>query len=86
MKKVYYENLDEGLVHWGGECIVDKDEMLEYNRKNDPWPFHVDEKVAAQSPFGGLIASSGYTITLMCRLGYHRFSKECFSTDQYINI
>jgi acyl dehydratase len=67
MKKVYYEDLDEGSVHWGGECIVDKDEMLEYNRKNDPWPFHVDEEAAAQSSFGGLIASSGYTITLMCR-------------------
>jgi hypothetical protein len=33
MKKVYYEDLEEGSVHWGGECIVDKDEMLEYNRK-----------------------------------------------------
>ena len=68
MKKVYYEDLKEGSVHWGGECIVDKDEMLDYNRKNDPWPFHVDEEAAAQSPFGGLIASGAYTITLGCRL------------------
>jgi hypothetical protein len=36
MKKVYYEDLEEGSVHWGGECIVDKDEMLEYNRKKSP--------------------------------------------------
>jgi acyl dehydratase len=67
VKKVYFEDLAEGSVHWGRECIVDKDEMLEYNRKNDPWPFHVDEEAATQSPFGGLIASGGYTITLLYR-------------------
>ena len=75
MKKVYYEDLDEGSVHWGAECIVDKDEMLEYNRKNDPWPFHVDEKAAAQSPFGGLIASGAYTITLMCRSSHTIYNR-----------
>ncbi len=75
MKKVYYEDLDEGSVHWGAECIVDKDEMLEYNRKNDPWPFHVDEEAAAQSSFGGLIASGGYTITLMCRSSHTIYNR-----------
>jgi hypothetical protein len=69
MKKVYYEELEEGSVHLGGECIVDKDEMLEYNRKNDPWPFHVDEEAAAQSSFGGLIASGTPSITVQKHLG-----------------
>jgi acyl dehydratase len=75
MKKVYYEELEEGSVHLGGECIVDKDEMLEYNRKNDPWPFHVDEEAAAQSSFGGLIASGCYTTTLMCRLTHTIYNR-----------
>jgi acyl dehydratase len=44
--------------------------MLAYNRRNDPWPFHVDEASAARNPYGSLIASGGYTITLMYRLGH----------------
>ena len=67
MKIIYFEGLEEGSVHWGAECLVDKEEMLTYSVENDPWPFHVDEAAAARSPFGGLIASGGYTITLMYR-------------------
>jgi acyl dehydratase len=44
--------------------------MLAYGRANDPWPFHADPEAATRSPFGGLIASGGYTITLMYRLGH----------------
>jgi acyl dehydratase len=75
VKKVYFEDIDEGSVHWGEECIVDKDEMLEYNRKNDPWPIHVDEEAAAQSPFGSIIASGGYTITLLYRLTHTIYNR-----------
>ena len=64
MRTVYFEDLDAGSVHLGRECTCDRDEMLEYSRRNDPWPFHVDEAAAAQSPFGGLIASGGYIVTL----------------------
>jgi acyl dehydratase len=44
--------------------------MLEYNRRNDPWPFHIDEAAARQAPFGGIISSGGFTLTLMYRLGH----------------
>jgi acyl dehydratase len=52
------------------EYTVDHEEMLAYGRANDPWPIHVDAEAATKSPFGGLIASGGYTITLMYRLGH----------------
>ena len=29
--------------------------MLEFSRRNDPWPFHVDEAAAALSPYGGFL-------------------------------
>lgn len=45
------------------ETIVDREEMLAYNRRNDPWPFHVDEAAAARTPYGGLIASGRYTVS-----------------------
>ncbi len=38
--------------------------MLAYARNFDPWPMHTDEAAAAQTPFGELIASGGYTISL----------------------
>ena len=70
MNKVHYEDLDEESVYWGEECIVDKDKMLEYNLKNDPWPIHVDKELDAQSQFAGIIASGGYTITLLYRFNH----------------
>ena len=41
--------------------------MMEFGRRNDPWPFHVEEAAAARSPFGGLIASGGFIVTLWYR-------------------
>jgi acyl dehydratase len=67
--KMYFEDLEEGTVFRGDECVADRDEMLEYARKNDPSPFHVDEEAARNSPYGGLIASAGYTVTLWYRSG-----------------
>lgn len=67
MATVYFEDLETGSVHMGKPCLCDKAEMLEYSQRNDPWPFHVDEVAATKSPFGGVIASGGYIITLMYR-------------------
>lgn len=67
---VYFEDLAVGDSFESEEVAVDREEMLAYNRRNDPWPFHVDEQAAARTPYGGLIASGGYTITLMYRLGH----------------
>ena len=67
MATVYFEDLEVGSVHLGGECVCDKDEMLDFGRRNDPWPFHIDEAAAARSPFGGVIASGGYVVTLWYR-------------------
>jgi acyl dehydratase len=67
MSTIYFDDLEVGSVHLGRECVCDKDEMLEFSRRNDPWPFHVDEAAAARSPFGGIVASGGYIITLWYR-------------------
>lgn len=67
MPAIYFEDLEVGSVYIGRECVCAKDEMLEYSRRNDPWPFHIDEAAAARSPFGGVIASGGYVITLWYR-------------------
>ena len=71
---VYFEDLVVGASFLSDEVTIDHEEMLAYNRCNDPWPFHVDEASAAHNPYGGLIASGGYTITLMYRLGHQIYN------------
>ncbi|MGE0423465.1 MAG: MaoC/PaaZ C-terminal domain-containing protein [Reyranellaceae bacterium] len=68
--RIYFEDLAIGDSFESDEVAVDSAEMLAYSRQNDPWPFHVDESSAAHNPYGGLIASGGYTISLMYRLGH----------------
>lgn len=70
MALIFFEDLQEGEVFWSGEYPVDHEEMLAYNRQFDPWPMHVDEAAAKNLPFGGLIASGGYTLSLMYRSGH----------------
>jgi len=66
-KLVTFEDLAEGAVFYGDEVVADMDDMLHYARQYDPWPFHVDAEAAKESPFGGLVASAGYTFSLWCR-------------------
>lgn len=71
---IYFEDLVIGDSFVSDEVTVDHEEMLTYSRRNDPWPFHVDETSAAQNPYGSLIASGGYAITLMYRLGHQIYN------------
>lgn len=71
---IYFEDLAPGQSFESEEVTVDRAEMLAYNRANDPWPFHVDEANAASNPYGSLIASGGYIITLMYRLGHQIYN------------
>ena len=60
----YFEDLMIGVEEWGIEEIAVEEDMIEYAVRYDPWPFHVDEEAARETPFGGLIGSSGYSIGL----------------------
>lgn len=75
-RTIYFEDLEEGAQFWGHDHVVDRQEMLEYNRRNDPWPFHVDEQAGRGSPFGQLIASGGYVVTLMYRMAHTLYNTE----------
>jgi len=65
----YYEDLVPGRRFDLGETVVDGAEMLAYARRFDPQWYHVDERLAADSEYGGLIASGWYTASLFMR-GY----------------
>jgi acyl dehydratase len=51
-----------------GPIRVEEAEVVDFGRRFDPQPFHVDPEAAAAGPFGGLIASGWHTCALMMRL------------------
>jgi len=65
--EVCFEDLPAGRRIALGAVVVDRDEMLAFNRRFDPQPFHVDEDAARASLFGGLCASGWFTASLWMR-------------------
>ncbi len=68
MDERWFEDYAEGTTRELGPIRVDEAEILEFGRRYDPQPFHVDPGAAADGPFGGLIASGWHTCALMMRL------------------
>lgn len=64
----YLEDYVPGGVHEFGEALVTEQEIIEFARRYDPQDFHTDPLKAAQSRFGGLIASGWLTCALMMRM------------------
>ena len=57
----YFEDFDPGDTFDLGEVVLSEAEIVEFARKYDPQPFHVDREAAAKSMFGGIIASGWHT-------------------------
>jgi acyl dehydratase len=62
-----FTDFTPGRVFELGTVVVDRDEMVAFARRFDPQPFHVDERAAADSIFGGLAASGWFTAGLWMR-------------------
>ncbi len=68
MTKRYLEDFAVGQVFKTGRKRVDKEEIFAFAREFDPQPYHLDEKAAQQSVFGGLAASGWHTAAMTMRL------------------
>ncbi|MGB8265934.1 MAG: MaoC family dehydratase [Candidatus Velthaea sp.] len=64
----YLEDYAVGLETSFGTYLVSAEEIMEFGRRWDPQPFHVDPVAAARSPFGGLIASGWHTCGMAMKL------------------
>jgi acyl dehydratase len=64
MAEAYYEDITVGDVRTSGPYHVTEAEMVDFARKWDPLPFHIDEAAARSSVYGGLIASGEYTMAV----------------------
>jgi acyl dehydratase len=62
----YLEDYAPGAVHTAGAITVT--EIIDFARRYDPQPMHIDPGFAARGRFGGLIASGWHTGAMMMRL------------------
>jgi acyl dehydratase len=67
-KRYYFEDFTPGRVWELEGPALAKAEIVEFARRFDPQYFHVDERAAEDSPYGGLIASGWQTVGLCMRM------------------
>lgn len=67
-KTLYWEDFRVGETVAMGSHTFAAEEMIDFARKFDPQPFHIDPVAARNSYFGGLIASGWHTCAIAMRL------------------
>ena len=68
VETLYWEDFKVGETVAMGTHTFVEEEMIDFARKFDPQPFHIDPTAAKESHFGGLIASGWHTCAIAMRL------------------
>ncbi len=68
MAERFFEDFEPGQVYELGSRTVTEADIIAFAREWDPQPFHTDPEAAAESVFGGLIASGWHTGAMWMRL------------------
>ena len=63
-----FEELRAGVVFRAGEREVTEEEIIDFARRYDPQPFHIDRARAAASRWGGIISSGWMTCGIAMQL------------------
>ncbi len=66
----YLDDFEIGERFVGPGITLSEAQILDFALMYDPQPFHIDREAAAESPFGGLIASGFQTLALGFRSFY----------------
>lgn len=64
----FAEDYKVGDIFDLGQIVITREKVIEFSKKWDPQPLHIDEKNAGESAFGGLIASGWHVTLLMMRM------------------
>ncbi|MFZ2007518.1 MAG: MaoC family dehydratase [Stellaceae bacterium] len=70
----YFEDYPVGAVYVGGPVAVSEQDIIDFARRYDPQPMHIDKVAAEAGPFAGLIASGWHTGALMMQLLVKHFA------------
>jgi acyl dehydratase len=68
MKKRYFDDLNDGEQLHCQPVVMTQEAIIDFGKKFDPQPFHIDEKTASESLFSGLVASSLHTLSACTRV------------------
>ncbi len=63
----YFEDFAVGDVFRVGPVALAEADIIEFGRQFDPQPFHIDPAAAAETIYGGIIASGWHTISATFR-------------------
>jgi acyl dehydratase len=69
----YAEDYKEGDVYELGEYVPSEKEIIDFARKYDPFPFHINDQEAKKTIFGGLISSGWMTALIWLGMMHKRF-------------
>lgn len=61
---LFFEDLEVGQTRRYGRYEVTREEVLDFARKYDAQPFHLDDEAAAQTHFGKIAASGWHTCSM----------------------
>jgi acyl dehydratase len=64
LTQLSFDDVEVGHEMTAGPYRLTKEEILDFARRFDPQPFHVDEAAAAKSVFGGLTAAGAHTYAI----------------------
>jgi len=59
---MFFDDLPKGFTFETGSRTLTEDDIIGFARQWDPQYFHIDAQAAAESPYGGLIASGFHTM------------------------
>src|SRR5262245_47244061 len=65
---VYFDDLVVGTPQLHGTYVVPKAQAIEFGGRWEPQPYHIDERAAAASPYGGLTLCSLQLFAICTRL------------------
>ncbi|MFQ5803176.1 MAG: MaoC family dehydratase [Candidatus Methylomirabilales bacterium] len=68
MKERYWEDFKVGEKFISPGVTLTQGGIIDFALRYDPQPFHLDANAAAESPYGGLIASGFHTLALCFRM------------------
>lgn len=64
----YLEDFQPGQALEFGSHTLTAEEIVDFARRYDPQPFHLDDAAGRQTHFGGLVASGWHTAGVMMRM------------------
>ena len=68
LKDRWFDDYSVGERFEFGSYTVTEEEIIDFARRYDPQPFHLDHEAAKASHFGGLVASGWMTTAVLMRL------------------